>query len=202
MGGIRPDLVFLDPVTGETIRPLGDAEALSDEQLAAEARRLGLIRQPAQPAPARSRKRPICAALPPLSSDEGGWTVLLPRARQSSWSPRMPFFVQHAGQDEEEVHVVHRQKTSRRRPWVLHLDAGKKLLLACGPQARLWTPGPREEALPSLQAASAWGRRSCWIAWATSGASSGVETGTPPLASLQSRRPGEQQPPSLSASPL
>lgn len=75
VGGIRPELAFLDPDTGEIVSPLAEAEALSDSQLAAEGRRLGLIRRPVQPAPARSRKRPIGAALPPLSSDdEGGET--------------------------------------------------------------------------------------------------------------------------------
>jgi hypothetical protein len=85
-GGVRPLQAFTEGGSGGgLISPLGDAEDLSEAQVAAAARRLGLNRQPLQQPPAR--KRPYCATLPPLSCDEGELWPLNACLAQSCWAP-------------------------------------------------------------------------------------------------------------------
>ena len=79
-GGVRPAQAFLDPASGGLMRPLAEAEHLTDAQLEAAAARLGLIRQRAQPPPdSGTRKRPYAASLLPLSCDEGACTRVIIR---------------------------------------------------------------------------------------------------------------------------
>jgi hypothetical protein len=74
MGGIRPLKAFTDSSTGAVLPPLTDHAPLSDAQIEAAARELGLVKPAAL---SRTRKR-LEVNLLPLDLDEGTQPVVFP----------------------------------------------------------------------------------------------------------------------------
>ncbi|CAL8464556.1 g4091 [Coccomyxa elongata] len=72
LGAVRPIEAFIDASSGDLIAPLHDCKPLSDAEIDAAARRLGLV-APVTRAwnPRKTLKRKAPASLPPLDLDEG-----------------------------------------------------------------------------------------------------------------------------------
>ena len=72
LGAVRPVEAFIDATSGDLIAPLLKCKPLSDAEIDAAARRLGLT-APVVPTcqPRKSMKRKAPASLPPLDCDEG-----------------------------------------------------------------------------------------------------------------------------------